>query len=75
MLHPNEREMAGALVRFVARLASGYEEPSWVVSSSQLGIAEELIQRGWGPTQRYVVLVRTLAAHVVEEPRLVAVGA
>jgi hypothetical protein len=74
MLHANEREMAGALVRFVARLALGHEEPSWVVSSSQLGIAEELIQRGWEPIQRYVVLVRTLAAHV-EEPRLVAVGA
>ena len=74
MLHPDAKEMADALVRFTARLAWGHEEPSWIVPSSQPGIAEALVQQGWQHTQTYTVLVRSLAAHV-EEPGLAAASA
>ncbi|MDA1036564.1 MAG: hypothetical protein O3B65_06765 [Chloroflexi bacterium] len=66
MLHPDAKEMADALVTFVARLAWGHEEPSWIVASSQPGIAEALTLRGWQRTQTYAVLVRPLADHVEE---------
>ena len=59
---------------YVARLAWGHEDPSWVVPSPQLGIAEALAQRGWQHTETYTVLVRPLAAYV-EEPGLAAASA
>ena len=74
MLHPDEKQMAHALVMIVARLAWGHKESSWVVPSAQPGIAEALRQRGWRRTQTYTMLVRPLAAHV-EEPRLAAASA
>jgi hypothetical protein len=74
MLHPDAKDMADALVMYVARLARGHEEPSWVVPSSQPGIAEALAQRGWQHTETYAVLVRLLAAYA-EGPRLAAASA
>lgn len=63
MLHPDAKDVADALVMYVARLAWGHEEPSWVVTSSQPGIAEALAQRGWRHTETYTVLVRPLAVY------------
>ena len=71
LLHPDDAPAAPAFVSYVAQLAWGHRNPTWVVPAPQTALALALASRGWQRTLPYVVLARTVATPVGE----IALGA
>jgi hypothetical protein len=66
LLHPDDATTAPAFVSYVAQLAWGHRNPTWVVPAPQTALAQALVSRGWQRTRSYVVLARTVARLVGE---------
>jgi hypothetical protein len=74
ILHPDESARVSLLASYVAQLAWGHQQSTWIVPDHQPELARILDERGWQHSTSYAVMARVVATPV-DEPGLAAARA